>query len=520
MQWQRDVHLSSLGSRAVKSGREKDASLDQDFVGLLRSGSTIFKEASCQRIWAAVTYAYTLMRLVSRYVKSARLSCAGGKMVVTYNGLKAANALDITAKEILAVLYARNVWLDYYKQMRTAKFQRLSKSTICTPHYVFWKIILRRQLHDIRKPLVGEDAMQMGAKRKRHSDENFLGTSASVPPSDRMWSALLRCLERMITLTTDKSVVSELVLLFVALATRTRSEVLLQSAMEMRAWKDAAFLKEPLEAKAEVLASHLHALHGASWKKKLKVKDYSISTCTLASSGKKWIFAGLTSASVATLMEPTSSLSTQRIGNWARTLPHVGPFVAQHWNLNMYQLAVDTGAEIIKPIEFSPLQANAISLRNTAKSCARFVDTRSNQIPGAASLGDEASDDEASEDELGADDDEDDEDSQIDSENNEAGEGLEEEFFEWLNPLGICFSRVPRSELPQHYNTLQKELEQYRALNGVWRFEFGLTADVRLRLSGDELRALDLDNLLCNSCMLEKVLQELMLHPQSFFPTC
>ena len=186
----------------------------------------------------------------------------------------------------------------------------------------------------------------------------------------------------------------------------------------------------------------------------------------------------------------------------------------------MYQLAVDTGAEIIKPIEFSPLQANAISLRNTAKSCARFVDTRSNQIPGAASLGDEASDDEASEDELGADDDEDDEDSQIDSENNEAGEGLEEEFFEWLNPLGICFSRVPRSELPQHYNTLQKELEQYRALNGVWRFEFGLTADVRLRLSGDELRALDLDNLLCNSCMLEKVLQELMLHPQSFFPTC
>ena len=61
---------------------------------------------------------------------------------------------------------------------------------------------------------------------------------------------------------------------------------------------------------------------------------------TVVSSGKKWIFAGLTSASVATLMETTSMFSTQRIGNWARTLPNVGPFVAQHWNLNMYQLAV------------------------------------------------------------------------------------------------------------------------------------------------------------------------------------
>ena len=50
--------------------------------------------------------------------------------------------------------------------------------------------------------------------------------------------------------------------------------------------------------------------------------------------------------------------------------------------------------------------------------------------------------------------------------------------------------------------------------------EFDSGVDVVLRFTGDELRALDSDNLLCNNCMLEKVLQELMLHPQSLFPNC
>ena len=66
-------------------------------------------DASAYRIWATMTYAYTLMRLVGRYVKTNRQSCGEGKLVVNYDGLKAANALSRICKEVLAVLYSRNV---------------------------------------------------------------------------------------------------------------------------------------------------------------------------------------------------------------------------------------------------------------------------------------------------------------------------------------------------------------------------------------------------------------------------
>ena len=193
-----------------------------------------------------MTYAYTLMRLVGRYVKTNRQSCGEGKLVVTYDGLKAANALSRICKEILAVLYSTNVWLHYYRQMMTAKFQRPRK------------IILRRQLHDIRKPFLSEDTMCRDTKKGKSAE---VRTSAFMPPSNHMWSALLTCLQFARALTVDNTVLFELLMLFVALATRTRSPALLRSAMELPAWKHAEFLEQPLEVKADALASHLHDLH-------------------------------------------------------------------------------------------------------------------------------------------------------------------------------------------------------------------------------------------------------------------
>ena len=124
-------------------------------------------DASAYRIWATMTYAYTLMRLVGRYVKTNRQSCGEGKLVVTYDGLKAANALSRICKEILAVLYSTNVWLHYYRQMMTAKFQRPRK------------IILRRQLHKIRKPFLSEHTMCRDTKKGRSAE---VRTSAFMPP--------------------------------------------------------------------------------------------------------------------------------------------------------------------------------------------------------------------------------------------------------------------------------------------------------------------------------------------------
>ena len=76
-----------------------------------------------------------------------------------------------------------------------------------------------------------------------------------------MWSALLTCLQFPRALTVDNTLLFELVMLFVALATRTQSPALLRSAMELPAWKHAEFLEQPLEVKADALASHLHDLH-------------------------------------------------------------------------------------------------------------------------------------------------------------------------------------------------------------------------------------------------------------------
>ena len=76
-----------------------------------------------------------------------------------------------------------------------------------------------------------------------------------------MWSALLTCLQFARALTVDNTVLFELLMLFVALATRTRSPALLRSAMEPRACKHAEYLEQPLEVKADALASHLHDLH-------------------------------------------------------------------------------------------------------------------------------------------------------------------------------------------------------------------------------------------------------------------
>ena len=64
-------------------------------------------------------------------------------------------SLKDSVKEIMAMLYIRNVWSDYYRSMRELHFHAPATDTL-KPWFVFWKAVLRLQLHDIRKPYLHE----------------------------------------------------------------------------------------------------------------------------------------------------------------------------------------------------------------------------------------------------------------------------------------------------------------------------------------------------------------------------
>ena len=85
------------------------------------------------------------------------------------------------------------------------------------------------------------------------------------------------------------------------------------------------------------------------------------------------------------------------------------------------------------------------------------------------------------------------------------------------------FSSIKCTDLVEQYTAVMKELQHYRGLDGVWSFTFvdpqtDETITKRVRMTdNNEQRAFDLDNVLTNCCMIEKVILEEMPSVQSFW---
>ena len=529
MQWQKGVSYSALANRAQKNGHEKRASNTGDFVLLAQSTSSVLHRLDAVRLWAATLYAYTLMRLVARSLGAKRKLAHGGGMTIKYGGCSTMNALAEAVKEIMAILYVRNVWSDYYRSMRKLNFHAPDTDTL-EPWFVFWKAVLRLHLHDIRKPYLHE-LLEHPQKKPR------LGLVMHAP-RDPMWAALLKTLHDL-NLKPQVCALSEIMrrgilMLFVVLTTRTRSKVLIESTACMPEWNQPSFLELAVEKKASEISAYLWRLHKDTWKQEIKVKDYSQNTCSIRQGQKRWIFAGITSERVERLMgESGVPLTTAVTGSWARGLPCTGPFITQHYNLNLYQLSQDRSIDGLCDVELSPLAKNAISLQNTSKSCCRFCAQPSNHIPqsstdtsGVLTVGtgddDEASDVsddvDVSEEDYEANDDNGPGDNHDDSDAKRTDR--QGKAFQWTNFLNIQFQPFHRADLVKHYNALDEELKRYRLLTDIWSFTFcDGVGSVDVALCGAEMRALDIDNVLCNNCMLEKVIVEVTTAPQTFGAT-
>ena len=138
------------------------------------------------------------------------------------------------------------------------------------------------------------------------------------------------------------------------------------------------------ELKAECLALWLREQH-PDWKARISVKDHAINTCSLDPKHKRYIFLGITGEKIAALMSQ-QPFSTDVICKWARDLPNTGHFLAQHYCLNFWTASVDSTPLEGKVVLARP-NKEAISRRNTAKSCSRFFLPASRSVPAARGSG-------------------------------------------------------------------------------------------------------------------------------------
>ena len=145
-----------------------------------------------------------------------------------------------------------------------------------------------------------------------------------------------------------------------------------------------------------------------------------------------------------------------------------------------------------------------MSRRNTSKSCMRFCCARDVHVPVAA---DEDENSSLSEDEG---------DDHKDAKEGEPSGESKWVNFKWINPLLLLFPQTRRVDLVDSYAALDREMQDFKALDGVWCFKFtdrisGESIEKKVRMTEhNEHRAFQVDNLLTNNCMLEKVLEALL----------
>ena len=90
-----------------------------------------------------------------------------------------------------------------------------------------------------------------------------------------------------------------LAVVFLILTTRTRSPLLIEGASEL---VDHQLAQRSVEDIVRAVSQHLGRERFAHWKTLLKVKDYSVNTCGVKSSSKRFIFSGVTSQRVDNLL--------------------------------------------------------------------------------------------------------------------------------------------------------------------------------------------------------------------------
>ena len=381
MQYGRDCGHLGAERRANANADEKKACAQRSFPLLARSTGKALQPLEDVMLWACTVYAYTLCRIISRYLSDDRRKIKEGwKLEVSYNGVRSANGLPAIVKQVLNVIFMRNYWADYYRDMRRCRFG-VPASAVIPPHHQFFRIILRDQLHDTRKPFYQEILLaeqrqladvpeQGGLAESRSSTEDELlhtRTDAEVAaawlraieeeesdrkgandnfvcPQDAMWAALLRVLVLIEGLQLPKHTRCRLAVVFLILTTRTRSPLLIEGASEL---VDNQFARRSVEDIVTAVSQHLGCERFAHWKTLLKVKDYTVNTCGVKSSSKRFIFSGVTTQWVESLLD-NRVLTTTLVGMWSRKLPGHGHFIAQHMNVNFFQVSLE------KDISFVP----------------------------------------------------------------------------------------------------------------------------------------------------------------------